>query len=61
MCAGVEAQKIIDRMGMMPLDVMSIEELLLVVLETTGDCNPSREFHEQSGMEHMMDAMNQTH
>ena len=60
MCAGVAAQKKMDRMGMMSFDVMSIEEMMLAVPEATQDCNPNQELHEQSGMEHMMDAMSQT-
>ena len=59
-CAGIAAQKKMDKMGMMSLDIMSIEEMMLVVPEAARDCNPSQEFHEQWGMERMTDAMNQT-
>ena len=59
-CAGIAAQKKMDKMGRMSLDIMSIEEMMLVVPEAAGDCNPSEELQEQSGMEPLMGAMSQT-
>ena len=59
-CAGIAAHKKMDKISMMSLDIMSIDEMMLVVPEAAGDFNPSQELHKLSGMEHMMDAMSQT-
>ena len=60
MCAGIASQKKLDNIGMMAVDVMSIEDMMLVVPEATRDCHPSKAFHKQTGTEHLMDMMGQT-
>ena len=49
-CAGISAQKKVDRMGLRAEPVMSIDEMLLVVSEVseaTKDFNTSKELHEE--------------